>query len=344
MEKERKRVFSGIQPTGEIHLGNYLGAIRNWVGILNRYECIFCIVDYHAATIEYDPKEMPRRIFEAALDNIAAGLESSKCTLFVQSHVSEHTELCWVLNTVTPIGELERMTQFKEKSRQNEQNINAGLFDYPVLQTADIILYKATHVPVGEDQVQHVELAREIVRKFNNRYGEIFPEPEVILSPTPRLMGLDGKSKMSKSKGNTISLMETKETLWQKLSTAFTDESRLRRSDPGHPDICNLFTIHKSLSEEEKVLEIERDCRTAAIGCVDCKKILLESLWREFEPIQERKRELLRDRNLVLHALDEGARRCKKIAQATMQEVREAMGLSRELILRMDPSVKNQIF
>jgi tryptophanyl-tRNA synthetase len=333
MEK-MKRVFSGIQPTGEIHLGNYLGAIKNWASILDGYDCIFSIVDYHAATIEYEVAEMAPRIFDAALDNIAAGLDPARCTLFVQSWVPEHTELCWVLNTVTPMGELERMTQFKEKSRQNEQNINAGLFDYPVLQTADIVIYKATHVPVGEDQVQHVELAREVVRKFNNRYGEIFPEPDSLLSSTPRLMGLDGKSKMSKSKGNTISLMETRDSLWQKLSTAFTDESRLRRSDPGNPDVCNLFTIHKSLTEEGKVSEIDSSCRKAAIGCVDCKKILLESLWREMEPIQERKRRLLKDPGFVLNALDEGARRCREIASATMDEVREAMGLSRSLVAK----------
>ena len=204
----KKRLFSGIQPSGDVHVGNYLGAIKNWVRMVDQYDCVFCIVDYHAITIEYDPQEMQKRILNAAAVNIAAGLDPNRCTIFVQSYVPEHTELAWILNTITPIGHLERMTQFKDKSKQHRENINAGLFTYPVLQAADIMLYKGEAVPIGEDQVQHIELAREIARKFNLRYGETFPEPLEILSEAPRIMGLDGKTKMSKSLGNYISLEE----------------------------------------------------------------------------------------------------------------------------------------
>lgn len=255
----KKRLFSGIQPSGEVHIGNYLGAIKNWVGMIDRYDCIFCIVDYHAITVEYDPKEMQNRIINAAAVNIAAGLDPNKCILFVQSHVPEHTELAWILNTVTPMGHLERMTQFKDKAKQHRDNINAGLFTYPVLQAADILVYKAEAVPIGEDQVQHIELAREIARKFNSRYGEIFPDPKEILSDAPRIMGIDGKTKMSKSRDNYISLVESSESIWKKLSTAVTDENRKRRTDPGNPEICNLFTLHKHYSSIEQIERINRD-------------------------------------------------------------------------------------
>lgn len=272
----KKRLFSGIQPSGEVHIGNYLGAIKNWVGMIDRYDCIFCIVDYHAITVEYDPKEMQNRIINAAAVNIAAGLDPNKCILFVQSHVPEHTELAWILNTVTPMGHLERMTQFKDKAKQHRDNINAGLFTYPVLQAADILVYKAEAVPIGEDQVQHIELAREIARKFNSRYGEIFPDPKEILSDAPRIMGIDGKTKMSKSRDNYISLVESSESIWKKLSTAVTDENRKRRTDPGNPEICNLFTLHKHYSSIEQIERINRECRTAEIGCVECKKYCMK--------------------------------------------------------------------
>jgi tryptophanyl-tRNA synthetase len=218
-----KRLFSGIQPSGEVHIGNYLGAIKNWIKLLDDYDCIFSIVDYHAITIEYEPCEMQKRIINAAATNIAAGLDPDRCIIFVQSQVPEHTELTWILNTLTPMGHLERMTQFKDKAGQNEKNVNVGLFDYPVLQTADILLYKGCAVPVGEDQVQHIELSREIARKFNTRYGEFFPEPQHILSNAPRIMGLDGKNKMSKSMNNYISLIEEPDAIWKKLSSAVTD-------------------------------------------------------------------------------------------------------------------------
>jgi len=329
MERGRAlgRIFSGIQPSGEITIGNYLGAIRNWVTLLEEHDSIFGIVDQHALTILYDQQEMQRRIFEAAAVNIAAGLDPAKCTLFVQSHVPEHTELTWYFNTVTPMGELGRMTQFKEKSKQHQDNINVGLFDYPVLQAADILLYKADRVPVGEDQVQHIELSREIARKFNLRFGEIFPEPQAILSPTPRVLGLDGKAKMSKSMNNYIGVVEDPKSIRSKLATAVTDENRKRRTDPGNPDICNLFTLHKSFSRQEQIDMVDMECRRAGIGCVDCKKILADNMIEELTPIRERCQALQNEPDRVRDVLERGADRCKKIATETIDEVRRAMGL-----------------
>jgi tryptophanyl-tRNA synthetase len=323
----KKRLFSGIQPSGDVHIGNYLGAIKNWVRMIEQYDCIFCIVDYHAITIEYDPKEMQRCILNAAAVNIAAGLDPNRCTIFVQSYVTEHTELAWILNTITPMGHLERMTQFKDKSKQHRENINAGLFTYPVLQTADILLYKGEAVPVGEDQVQHIELAREIARKFNLRYGETFPDPQEVLSAAPRIMGLDGKTKMSKSLGNYISLVETPESIWKKLSTAVTDENRKRRTDPGNPEICNLFTLHKHFSKKEQIDRINVVCRTAEIGCIECKKILSDNIVEALTPIRYRYEQLIKDTTYLLDLLHTCAKKCKNIAENTMAEVKRKMGL-----------------
>jgi len=323
----KKRLFSGIQPSGDVHIGNYLGAIRNWVQMIEQYDCIFCIVDYHAITIEYDPKEMQRCILNAAAVNIAAGLDPNRCTIFVQSYVPEHTELAWILNTITPMGHLERMTQFKDKSKQHRENINAGLFTYPVLQTADILLYKGEAVPVGEDQIQHIELAREIARKFNLRYGETFPDPQEVLSAAPRIMGLDGKTKMSKSLGNYISLVETPESIWKKLSTAVTDENRKRRTDPGNPEICNLFTLHKHFSKKEQIDRINVVCRTAEIGCIECKKILSDNIVEALTPIRYRYEQLIKDTTYLLDLLHTCAKKCKNIAENTMSEVKKKMGL-----------------
>ena len=322
-----KRIFSGIQPSGEIHIGNYVGAIQNWVRLLDSYDSIFGIVDYHAITIEYDVAEMQKNIRQAAIVNIASGLDPDKCTLFVQSRVPEHTELAWIFNCVSPLGELMRMTQFKEKAKQHMRNINVGLLDYPILQAADILLYKAEVVPVGEDQVQHIEFSREVARKFNSRFGEIFPEPQALLTKSPRIMGLDGKAKMSKSLDNYIGFLEEPEVIWEKIRTAVTDEDRKRRTDPGNPDICNLFTLHKAFSSPEEIERINTECRTAEIGCVDCKKVLFENMMAHMEPIRERARELEKDHAFVDTALEEGARRCKKIAEDVMEEVRHTIGL-----------------
>jgi len=323
----KKRLFSGIQPSGDVHIGNYLGAIRNWVRMIDQYDSIFCIVDYHAITIEYNPEEMQKRILNAAAVNIAAGLDPDKCIIFVQSHVPEHTELAWILSTVTPMGHLERMTQFKDKSKQHRENINAGLLTYPVLQAADILIYKGEAVPVGEDQVQHIELCREIARKFNMRYGETFPDPMEILSEAPRIMGLDGKTKMSKSLGNYISLVESPESIWKKLSTAVTDENRKRRTDPGNPEICNLFTLHKHFSKKEQIDRINVVCRSAEIGCIDCKKILSENVVEALTPIRYRYEQLIQNQTHLLDILHTGAKKCKTMAENTMNEVKKKMGL-----------------
>ncbi len=323
----KKRLFSGIQPSGDVHIGNYLGAIRNWINLIDEYDCIFSIVDYHAITVDYDPSQMQKRIINAAAVNIGAGLDPERCILFVQSRVPEHAELTWILNTLTPMGLLERMTQYKDKARQNEKNVNVGLFDYPVLQTADILLYKGCVVPIGEDQLQHIELSREIARKFNMRYGELFPEPQHLLSDAPRIMGLDGKSKMSKSMDNYISLIEEPGTIWKKLSRATTDENRKRRDDPGNPDICNLFTLHKYFSNDSEIARVDKECRSAGIGCIDCKKILSDNMIKTLEPIREKSLSLMEKPDYILDILNEGSRKCQGIAEETMGEVRSLMGL-----------------
>lgn len=325
--KRKETLFSGIQPSGTVHVGNYLGAIRNWARLLDDYDCIFCIVDYHAITVDYDAALLGRRIFEGAAINIAAGLDPGRCRLFVQSHVPEHTELAWMFNTVTPMGALARMTQFKEKSRRNEDNINVGLFDYPVLQAADILIYKASAVPVGEDQIQHLELAREIARKFNNRFGEIFPECKPLLSPTPRIMGLDGEAKMSKSLNNYIGLDEDADSIWTKLAPAKTDEARKRRSDPGNPDVCNIFTLHKGFSTDAEIAHIDTECRSAGIGCVDCKRILHKNMAETLAPIQSKFQHLVSHPDEVHDILNDAGKRCREQAVETMDEVRAAMGL-----------------
>jgi len=326
-EVARKRLFSGIQPSGEIHIGNYLGAIRKWVELLDDHDCIFSIVDYHAYTVPQDPGTMQQRIFDAALVNIACGLEPGRCTLFVQSQVPEHTELAWILNTLAPLGVLERMTQFKEKSQRNVKDVNAGLFTYPVLQAADILLYKAVGVPVGEDQSQHLEFSRELVRKFNRIYGKTFPEPTTILGAGARIMGLDGKSKMSKSLDNYIGMLDTPEVVKKKLGPAYTDPARKRRDDPGTPDICNIFTLHKLFSPPDTISLVDTECRRAGIGCFDCKMKLHEQMIEAMAPIQERARQLRDDPDIVHRMLAEGAERARSIARDTMDEVRQKMGL-----------------
>jgi len=321
------RIFSGIQPTGDIHIGNYVGAIRNWVQLADRYECIFCVVDYHAITVDYEVEDLQRKVMETATILVASGLTPERCIVFVQSHVIEHTELGWIFNCITPIGDLERMTQFKEKGRQQRSNINLGLLAYPVLQAADILIYKAGYVPVGEDQVQHVELSREIARKFNARFGETFPEPQVILSSAPRILGLDGKAKMSKSLNNSIGLLEPPEAIWEKLRTAVTDEHRQRRSDPGHPEHCNIFTMHKAFSKPDQISYCDNGCRTAEIGCIDCKKILYENMMKELTPIQKRVEEINADPNTIVGVLSSGAGRCRAIVEKVMDEVRQKIGV-----------------
>ncbi len=324
----KERSFSGIQPSGIIHIGNYLGAIKNWVELIDIYECIFCIVDYHAITIDYRPPELKERILEAAKTLIASGINPDRCTLFVQSEVPEHTELTWILSSIATIAELERMTQFKDKKLQHSDNINTGLLTYPVLMASDIILYKAQVVPVGDDQRQHLELTREIVRRFNGRYGDTFPEPKTLLGQAPRIKGLDGNAKMSKSLNNYIALTEEEDVLWEKLRTAVTDPARIKRSDPGNPHICNIFSLHRYFSSDNEINSVEQGCKTAAIGCIDCKKILVKNINRTIAPIREKKRELDRNVAYVLDVLEEGRKSCSVIAGRTMSEVRERIGVN----------------
>jgi tryptophanyl-tRNA synthetase len=322
------RVLSGIQPSGELHIGNWLGAVRTWAAQVaeQKEDLFFCIVDAHATTVDYDPAELRHRIGAMACDLIACGLDPERCTLFVQSDVREHTELAWYLAGLTPKGDLERMTQFKEKSAGKE-HVSTGLFTYPVLMAADVLLYKANVVPVGEDQVQHLELTREIARRYNRRFGELFPEPVPRLSQAPRIMGLDGHTKMSKSKGNTIGLFENPDAFWNKLKGAFTDPQRLRRTDPGRPEICNIYTMHKALSTPEQVDLTYKECTTAQRGCIDCKKILMENFERELVPLRAKRAALDANPAHVREVLGEGAAKARTIAARTMREVREAMGL-----------------
>jgi tryptophanyl-tRNA synthetase len=324
----KPRVFSGIQPSGELHIGNWLGAVRTWAQQVaeQREDLLFCIVDAHAITVEYEPAELRQRIEGMTLDLVACGLNPDQCTLFVQSDVREHMELAWYLANVTSLGDLQRMTQFKEKS-EGREHVPVGLFTYPVLMTADILLYKANIVPVGEDQVQHLELARETARRYNHRFGETFPEPKVRLSSAPRIMGLDGMTKMSKSKGNTIGLFEDPQSFWNKLRPAYTDPQRLRKSDPGRPEVCNIYTMHKAVSTPEQVDLTYRECTTAQRGCVDCKKILMESFDRELVPLRVRRAEIAAEPARLQQALGDGAAKARRIAGETIKEVRAAMGL-----------------
>jgi tryptophanyl-tRNA synthetase len=320
-------VFSGIQPSGELHLGNYLGAIRSWVDLQDRYRCVYCIVDYHAITQPYEPAQMAARVREMAIDVLACGVDPDKATLFVQSAVPEHTELAWALASVTPFGDLGRMTQFKDKSERHPDNINAGLFTYPVLQAADILLYGATRVPVGEDQRQHLELAREIVRRWNARFGDTFVEPQPLFSTTPKILGLDGQAKMSKSLGNTISLRETDAAVWDKLRTAATDPARVKRTDPGTPEKCNVYTLHKFFSPSDVQQAVHEGCTTAGIGCIDCKKRLFDNLKADLGRIRARADELRAQPGRVDEILAAGAGRARALAGETMARVRARLGL-----------------
>ncbi|HEY1951495.1 MAG TPA: tryptophan--tRNA ligase [Gemmatimonadaceae bacterium] len=334
------RIFSGIQPSGALHIGNYLGAVKNWVELQHKYESIFCIVDYHAITLPYEPADLRSRTADMALSLLAAGLDPAKCTLFVQSRVPEHTELAWIFNTLTPLGELERQTQFKEKASR-EESVPAGILNYPVLQAADILLYRADLVPVGEDQVQHLELSREIARKWNARFDTssgrtaqkgdeagYFPEPKPLLTPTRRVMGLDGQAKMSKSLGNTIDLLEDPASIWEKLKPAVTDPKRVRRTDPGTPEVCNIYHLHRAFSAPATVEHVAVQCRSAGWGCIDCKKVLHESMEKELAPIRTRAKEIGANPDKMKRDLAGGAEHAQAMARKTMGEVKQQMGLS----------------
>ncbi len=329
----KRRVFSGVQPSGEAHLGNYLGAFRQWVALQDSYDCLFCIVDQHAITGEYDPKLLPTRIFEMAVGLLAVGLDPDRCSIFVQSEVPEHTELAWLFNAVTPVGELERMTQYKDKSARLT-SIPAGLLNYPILQAADILIYRADAVPVGEDQLQHLELSREIARKWNAKYGDLFPEPQAIVSGMGRIMGLDGEAKMSKSLGNTVGILAEPEEIRARIRTAVTDPQRVRKQDPGRPEVCNVYSLHEFFTPADDLADIAQQCRTARRGCVECKGILAENIAREFGPFRERAAYYRDRREEVMEILALGARRASSIARRTMAEVRSRMGMDWRTALR----------
>jgi tryptophanyl-tRNA synthetase len=321
----RPRIFSGIQPSGIVHLGNDLGAVRNYVRLQSEYEAIYCIVDYHALTSTHDADVLRVRTREMAASLLALGLDPDRCTLFVQSHRPEVTELAWLLATVTPVSWLERTPSYKEKREQQSDDINHGLLTYPVLQAADIVIYKASLVPVGKDQAAHLELSREIVRAFNTRYGETFPEPRAVFTEAPTVLGTDGVRKMSKSLGNTIDVLGPAEVIRKQVMSMVTDTKRILRTDPGRPEICNVCQLQRSFGDDyESLWEGERTART---GCVDMKKVLADRIIARYADARERYLALVSDPAQVDEILAAGAARIGPIAEATMAEVREKMGL-----------------
>src|SRR5271156_1514031 len=328
----RKRVLSGMRPTGKLHLGNYVGALDNWVRMQDEYECFFCVVDWHALTTDYaDTSQVKQNSVEVALDWLAAGLDPEKSVIFIQSHVPAHAELHLLLSMITPLGWLERVPTYKEQ-RENIKDKDLGTYGflgYPVLQAADILMYKADVVPVGEDQVAHIELTREIARRFNGFYGkrgDVFPEPQSLLTPSPKLPGTDGR-KMSKSYGNTILLTDPEPVVRQKLKTMVTDPARVRRSDPGNPDVCPVGDLHKVFSTPETLEKVYAGCRSAGIGCIECKGWAADAIVAELEPIQQRRQRYEAEPGLVHDILHSGSELARVRAEETMQQVREAMHL-----------------
>jgi len=329
---KKKRVLSGMRPTGPAHLGHLLGAFENWVAMQDDYETFYCIVDWHALTTDYaDTSELPANTHELALDFLAVGLDPERSTLFVQSHVPQHAELHLLLSMVVPLPWLERVPTYKEQMTQlREKDLTTyGFLGYPLLQAADILIYRADTVPVGVDQQPHVELTREIARRFNHFYGPVLSEPEVKLTPTPKLPGTDGR-KMSKSYGNTIGFAEDEASVRQKLKTMVTDPARIRRTDPGDPAKCPVFDLHEVFSSQETRKWAAEGCRTAGIGCIECKNALADALLARIEPIAKRRRELEKRPDDVRDVFREGDRRAREVAEATMADVRAAMHLPTE--------------
>ncbi len=326
----RPRIFSGMRPTGQLHLGNYFGALKHWVDLQDTYQCFYCIVDWHGMMSEYaDPTALRANVREVLLDWLAAGLDPERSVIFVQSHVPQHAELHLMFSTITPLGWLERNPTYKEQLRElTTRDIHTyGYLGYPVLQAADICLYKADAVPVGVDQAAHLELTREIVRRFNGLFGEVFPEPRTLLSETPKVPGLDGR-KMSKSYGNAIALADDPAVVEKKILDMMTDPARKRRRDPGNPDVCPVFDYDKLFSSQERVDYVNRTCRTAEIGCVDDKRGLAKDVIAHMRPIYERRRALAADPSRLEAILADGARRARAVAEETMAEVRSAVKLS----------------
>jgi tryptophanyl-tRNA synthetase len=327
----KKRVFSGARPTGRQHIGNYIGAIQNYVALQDEYNCVYCIVDIHALTSLEETAKLQENIYEMMLDWLAAGLDPQKSILFVQSDVPEVMELHALLSMVTPLGWLLRVPTFKEKARNQPQNVNYGLVGYPVLMTADIVIYKAEVVPVGEDQLPHLELAREIARRFNTIFGHTFLEPQARLTSFPMVLGLNGTQKMGKSYDNYVELAATPEETYKKIMSAVTDPARQYRSDPGHPDKCNVFKLHQFFTTSS-TQEIEGECRSASIGCVDCKKMLAQSINTNLAIFREKRLKLATNPKLIYEIISDGAQHARAIARETLAEAKQNMGLIRRQI------------
>ncbi len=329
MTESQNVVLSGMRSTGKIHLGNYFGALKNWVDLQDLHRCYFFAADWHALTSDYaDPSQVAEHTVGMVADWIAAGLDPAKSVIFVQSMVPEHAELHLLLSMLAPLGWLERVPTYKEQMQQleNKDLSTYGFLGYPLLQTVDIIIYRAQYVPVGEDQASHLEISRELVRRFNHFYGEVFPEPKALYTPTPKVPGIDGR-KMSKSYGNAINLSDPPEVIRDKCKQMFTDPQRLMRKDPGRPEVCNLYEFHKLMSPPDIQERVYHQCRAAEIGCVDDKKLLAQIIIDYLEPMQRRREELVRDRGMVLDILEDGSRKARERAMETMELVRSAMSL-----------------
>jgi len=325
---KKGRVFSGARPTGKQHLGNYLGAIKNYVALQKDFDCVYCIVDLHALTTMETTRNLKQNTMEMALDWLAAGIDPEDSIIFIQSHVPALTELHTILSMVAMLGKLTDLPTFKEKIRSQPHNVNYGLVGYPVLMTADIVLYKSDFVPVGVDQAPHLEFAREIVRSFNHRYEtDVLIEPQMKVTQVPKVIGIDGQKKMSKSADNHIELAASPEETQKRVMQMVTDPARKRREDPGNPDICNVFSMHKIYSTPEEIEMVNRECRIAGIGCVECKQIFAKNLNKDLADFRARRAEIAKDTDKVYEILVDGGRRARKIATETMQQVREAVGL-----------------
>jgi len=324
---EKKRILSGMRPTGKIHLGHLHGALNNWKNLQESYECFYFIADWHALTSDYaDTKNIKEYTYDIIMDWVSIGLDPERCTFFVQSHIKEHAELHLIFSMITPLPWLERNPTYKEQMQELSQKdlYTYGFLGYPVLQAADILMYKAHGVPVGEDQAPHVEMTREIARRFNHLYKEVFPIPDVLLAPTSKLLGID-RRKMSKSYNNAIFLTDTDDEINKKVGQMITDPQRKTRTDPGDPNICNVFSFHEIYTQDAMVQKIKIDCVKAEIGCVDCKKIMAENLIKALDPVREKRKELGTDIKRIKDIIDHGNKKARSIAQKTMKDVKEAV-------------------
>jgi tryptophanyl-tRNA synthetase len=324
---EKKRILSGMRPTGPLHLGNWHGALINWVKMQKEYDCFFFIADWHALTSDYEKTDsISKYIRDMIIDWLSVDLSPEKSTLFIQSHVKEHAELFLILSMITPVPWLERNPTYKDQIVQisNKDLSTFGFLGYPVLQAADIIMYKPFGVPVGIDQVPHVEITREIARRFNYLYGDVFPEPEAVLTQTPKILGID-RRKMSKSYDNAIYLSDNPAVIADKISRMITDPQRAKKNDPGNPDVCNVFNFHKIYTKKETIDQIDKECRVADIGCVKCKKMMAQNLIKALEPIREKREYYLSRLELVDEIIEEGIQKARNVARQTMEEVRTSV-------------------